>query len=226
MTSTKGHLTRRKIIVKSMHLFAAKGYFHTSIGDILEATGLTKGGLYGHFRSKEQIWYAAYEECTRVWKSIVLRGVWEVEDPVERCNRVIENSMRHYLGSGLFEGGCLLFNSLVEFSRQSSAIGTHILRGFQAFSRLIRSWLEEAQRQGLIDPGADPRAVADFIVVSINGTIPLYCASGDPDIWRQTITQLRFHLDRLRTKTGAPGTDERRSAIGHSRPDQQETNHG
>jgi len=58
------------------------------------------GGLYGHFRSKEEIWYAAYEECTRVWKNIVFNGIGEISDPLERIQRIIENSMRDYLGGG------------------------------------------------------------------------------------------------------------------------------
>ncbi|RLC27354.1 MAG: TetR/AcrR family transcriptional regulator, partial [Deltaproteobacteria bacterium] len=59
--ANKGVQTRRNIIEKSLQLFSVKGYFNTSINDILDATGLTKGGLYGHFRSKEDIWYAVYE---------------------------------------------------------------------------------------------------------------------------------------------------------------------
>ena len=59
---TKGTRTRRKIIEKSMQLFSVKGYYNTSVSDILEAADRTKGGLYGHFASKEDIWYAVYEK--------------------------------------------------------------------------------------------------------------------------------------------------------------------
>ncbi len=49
---TKGTKTRQQIIEEALQLFSVKGYFNTSISDILGATHLTKGGLYGHFRSK------------------------------------------------------------------------------------------------------------------------------------------------------------------------------
>ena len=52
--ATKGDLTRQNIIEKSMQLFSVKGYFNTSIAGIVKATGLTKGGLYGHFRNKKK----------------------------------------------------------------------------------------------------------------------------------------------------------------------------
>ncbi len=69
----KGLNTRKNIVEKSLHLFSVKGYYHTSVSDILAATGLTKGGLYGHFASKEEIWNAAYDEAIRIWKSIVFK---------------------------------------------------------------------------------------------------------------------------------------------------------
>ncbi len=198
--TNKGNLSRQNIIEKSMHLFAAKGYFQTSISDIVDATHLTKGGLYGHFQSKEEIWNAAFEECSRIWKEIVIGDVADIEDPLERIQQVIENAMKHYLGAGIFEGGCMLFNSLVEFSRQPSDIGARIARGFKAFSRLLQSWLDEAERKGMLKEGLDHRAVANFIVISLSGTGPLYASSRDPAIWQQTISQLRLYIDHMRSE--------------------------
>ncbi|WP_302950838.1 TetR/AcrR family transcriptional regulator [Holdemania filiformis] len=47
--------TFEKIVVTAARLFVEKGYEQTSVQDILDATGLSKGGLYHHFKSKEQI---------------------------------------------------------------------------------------------------------------------------------------------------------------------------
>ena len=48
--------TLEKIVDISAELFAKKGYEQTSIQDILDATGLSKGGLYHHFKSKDDKW--------------------------------------------------------------------------------------------------------------------------------------------------------------------------
>jgi len=48
----------------SLQLFTVEGYYNTSVNEILEVTGLTKGRLYGHFSSKEAIWYAAILDQT------------------------------------------------------------------------------------------------------------------------------------------------------------------
>jgi AcrR family transcriptional regulator len=181
-----------------MQLFSVKGYYHTSIDGIVKAAGLTKGGLYGHFRNKEEIWYAVYDECVQIWKSVVFRGVREIADPLERLARVIENSMKNYLGGGVFEGGCFLLNSLVELAGQSPAMSNHVLAGFKGFSQLLHHWLMEAEGKGMLKPGLNLQEVANFLVISLNGAAPLYAASRDSRVWQQTMAQLWFYLDSLR----------------------------
>ncbi|MCP9748240.1 TetR/AcrR family transcriptional regulator, partial [Lacihabitans sp. CS3-21] len=58
---TKSDITRQTIIEKSAPIFNTKGYSATSMSDILAATGLTKGGVYGNFESKDQIAIEAFE---------------------------------------------------------------------------------------------------------------------------------------------------------------------
>ena len=196
--STKGSLTRQKIVEKSMQFFSVKGYFHTSIDDITKAAGLTKGGLYGHFRNKEEIWYAGYDECVRLWKSIVFQGVRGLADPMERLDRIIENSLKNYLGADVFDGGCFLLNSLVELAGQQPAMSGHVLQGFRSFAALLHQWLMEAERQGLLREGLNLREVAGFLVITMNGASSMYAASKDPAVWQQTLAQLRAYLGQLK----------------------------
>ena len=195
--TTKGDLTRQNIIEKSMQLFSVKGYFNTSIAGIVKATGLTKGGLYGHFRNKQEIWYAVYDECVRIWKGVIFQGVRDISDPLARLERVIENSLKNYLGGGIFEGGCFLFNALVEFAGQSPAMSNHVLKGFKAFSALLRLWLEEAEQKGVLRDGLNLDGIANFLVISLNGAATLYAASQDPAIWQQTMAQLHLYIKCL-----------------------------
>ena len=196
--STKGDLTRQRIIEKAMQLFSVKGYYNTSIDSIVKATGLTKGGLYGHFRNKEDIWYAVYDECAKIWRRIVFAGLKEISDPLERIEKVIENALQNYLGVGVFEGGCFLLNALVDLSGQSSTMSNHVLQGFRSFSELLRSWLEEAEQKGMLKEGLNLGEIATFLVIAINGTTPLYSSSKDASVWRASKAQLYFYINQLR----------------------------
>ena len=196
--ATKGTQTRQNIIEHSLQLFSVKGYYNTSVSDILGATGLTKGGLYGHFASKEDIWYAVYDEAVRIWKGIVFSGIRSNSDPLNRIDRFIENDMNDYLGADVFEGGCFFLNMLVELSGQSASMSKQILRGFVRLSTLLRSWLEEADKQGMLRPDLDFKEIANFIIISLNGAAALYISSRDRKILEQTIRQLRFYIHQLK----------------------------
>ena len=196
--ATKGIQTRRKIITESLQLFSVKGYYNTSVSDILAVSGLTKGGLYGHFASKEDIWYAVYEEAVSIWKGIVFNGIRNNSDPLKRIEKFIENDMRDYLGTDVFEGGCFFLNMLVELSGQSASMSRQILRGFVRLSGLLRSWLQEADQKGMLREDLDLKEVSNFIIISLNGAAALYISSRDPNILDQTVQQLRFYIEQLK----------------------------
>jgi len=191
-------LSFRRKPESSIQLFSVKGSFNTSINDILEATELTKGGLYGHFSSKEDIWYAVYDEAVEIWKRSVFKGIRDNSDPLERIERFIENDMRDYLGGDVFDGGCFFLNMLVELSGQSATMSRQILRGFVRLSKLLRTWLEEADRSGVLKDGLDLKETANFILISLNGAAALYISSRDTSILEQTVGQLRFYIHQLK----------------------------
>ncbi len=198
--ATKGIETRRNIIEKSMQLFSVKGYYNTSISDILNATGLTKGGLYGHFASKEDIWYAVYDEAVCIWKSIVFKGIRNNSDPLKRIAKFIENDIEDYLGADIFDGGCFFLNMLVELSGQSASMSKQILRGFVRLAGLLRSWLQEAHEKGLLQANLDHQEIANFIIITLNGAAALYISSRDRSILDQTLRQLYFYINQLKKK--------------------------
>ena len=196
--SAKGELTRRNIIEKSLQLFSVKGYFNTSISDILQATGLTKGGLYCHFKSKEEVWRAVYDDAVDIWRSTVFKDIKSITDPLERIERTVENVLINYLGKEVFDGGCFFVNMLVELSGQSDSMGRRILKGFVGFSRLFQSWLNEAEAAGMLKENLNVRGIADFIVITLNGAATLYMSTRENGIPRQTNEQLSFFIGQLR----------------------------
>jgi TetR/AcrR family transcriptional regulator, transcriptional repressor for nem operon len=197
MPDKKGARTRRNITYAALQLFSVKGYFHTSISDILHATKLTKGGLYCHFQSKEDIWYAVYEEALSIWREIVFKNLRHIQNPIERIERTCNNVLERYLAADTFDGGCFFVNMLVELPGQSATMSRHILRGFVGFSKLFQAWLAEADQQQMLRPDLDFKDVANFLVITLNGAATLYVASRDKTVLRQTAGQLQFYLQQL-----------------------------
>jgi AcrR family transcriptional regulator len=159
---------------------------------------LTKGGLYGHFTSKADIWYAVYDEAVTIWKNIVFKDMRSNTGPLERIVAFIENDIEDYLGSDVFDGGCFFLNMLVELSGQSAPMSKRILSGFVRLSKLMQTWLEEAGKNGLLKEELDYEEIANFIIISLNGAAALYISSRDALILEHTVNQLQFYIRQLK----------------------------
>ena len=195
---TKGLRTKKRIIAKSLKLFTAQGYFGTSIEEILKATKLTKGGLYGHFSSKKEIWYAVYDEASRIWRGVVFKDIKNISDPLERIEKVIDNVLINYMGANVFDGGAYFVPMLVEVAGYSKTMTKHILNGFERFIALLHRWVKEAEQKGILKKGLDHGEIASFIMTSFNGATTLYVATKDPITLKQTLNQLKYYVDSLR----------------------------
>jgi AcrR family transcriptional regulator len=195
---SKGNQTRQNIIAEALRLFCVKGYYNTSINDILVATGLTKGGLYGHFASKEDLWYAVYDEALGIWRKVVFQGIQSSTDPLERIQTLIENDLKTKLGNRVFEGGCFFHSMLVELSGQSDAMSSHLMQGFNQLAGLLCTWLKQAEQQGLVKDNLNFNEIANYIIIALNGAAALYAPSCDPAILDQTVSQLHFYIQQLK----------------------------
>jgi TetR/AcrR family transcriptional repressor of nem operon len=194
----KGVQTRQKIIEKCLQLFCTKGYSNTSVNDILQATGLTKGGLYGHFAGKEDLWYAVYDAALSIWRKVVFQGIQSNAGPLKRIEILVENDLKKKLGENVFGGGCFFHRMLVELSGQSNAMSNHLMQGFNHLAELICVWLKEADQQGQLKENLDFTEIANFIVGALNGAAALHASSRNPAILDQTLSQLRFYIRQLK----------------------------
>jgi len=70
----RAELTRQQLFAVARELFAAKGYFETSLEEIVLEAGLTQGALYHHFGSKRALFKAVFEAVEWEWKAPQVRG--------------------------------------------------------------------------------------------------------------------------------------------------------
>src|SRR5262245_11776093 len=69
---SRGASPREQAVTQAAELFRERGFRATSIGDVLERTGLQKGSLYHHFPSKENLGHAVLDRWTRELSTRVL----------------------------------------------------------------------------------------------------------------------------------------------------------
>src|ERR1700730_4997680 len=109
----KGEQTRQEIIRKAAPIFNQKGYSGTALSDLMRATGLGKGGIYGHFESKQELARDAFEHAWKLAMETHFKGTQEIPNTVDRLIQVVRNFRDRRVG--LVPGGGPLLNTAHHF---------------------------------------------------------------------------------------------------------------
>src|SRR5882757_1664739 len=106
----KGEETRQKIIAAAAPLFNKQGYAGCALKDIMEATGLEKGGIYRHFETKEELAAEAFDYAWNLASTKRRQNLDAIPNHVDRLKQYIANFVTRV---GL-PGGCPLPNTAVD----------------------------------------------------------------------------------------------------------------
>ena len=170
---TKAEKTRRNIIEEAAVLFNQKGYSGTSLQDIMKATGLSKGGLYGHFKGgKEEIAVAAFEHAVSSVYSKVGKRTKVIENSIDKLKAVVFYYREHIFNPPV-EGGCPIQNTSVEADDNHPVLRERVVRAIDDWhSRLVYT-LEKGIKRGEIDATINTSDFATFFIGSLEGGIML-----------------------------------------------------
>jgi TetR/AcrR family transcriptional repressor of nem operon len=170
----------------------------TSIQDILSAAGTSKGGFYNHFKSKEELFYAVLAEARQIWRDKHLAGLKEVEQPVARVRKLLENHRDFYLkDTECLPGGCIFVTLMVELDDQLPQLAQEVEQGFRKLKYLINRLLEQGKASGELSPEADTDAVTEMIFSGILGATIAYSMDKSPLNADRTINAMLDYLQRL-----------------------------
>lgn len=176
---TKGETTREMILSRAAPVFNRLGFAGASLADIMAATGLEKGGIYNHFRSKEELAVEAFDYAiTQVGRAMVnaFRGLPTGYDRLAALIRFFTDYYEH----PPVAGGCPVLNTAVESDDSNPALRERAQRGMDQMRQLFITLIERGIRDGSIRPEVDARAAADLLVASLEGGLvmsKLYGAS-------------------------------------------------
>ena len=157
--------TRTRIVEAARMLFNRHGYDNVTIDMVMEAASLTRGGFYGHFRNKEELFGAA------VSSFLMGRGArWREQAGVNAADPVIEdaaNMLRTYLSSehlGDVEGQCPLIALPSDVGRAGEGVRS-------AYSDLLLAMIALYER-ALPDTTAERRTTAMALsALSVGGMV-------------------------------------------------------
>lgn len=190
---------RERIIHESLRLFSLKGFLGTSIDDILKAANASKGGFYNHFPSKEALFFEVLDEARTIWRERCLSGLDEIESPVVRIEKLLENYRDQYLkDSDNFPGGCIFVTFSVELDDQLPDLCREVNAGFVGLKALIQRLLDEGSKSGELSGDVSTSAVTEMLFAAMVGASVIYGVDKSADSLDRSINTLIDFLQKLK----------------------------
>jgi len=173
----------------------AKGFPGTTVDEICELAGVTKGSFYHHFDSKEELGLAALESYFEDVVQAFGTGNWtSVEDPVLRLQSFLAHAAEVCVGP-VMAYGCLIGSMTLDLAESSPELRARMSTMFVDLRTVVAGLVAAAAAQR--GKELDAARFGDQFLAITEGSIVLAKAHGDPDVPRRGVNLLAEHLDLL-----------------------------
>ena len=195
----KGELTRRNIIRNSAAIFNRKGYMTTSMSDIIQETNIQKGGIYRHFKDKDQLMVESFHFSTDIMRNHLLTSVSQHEHATDKLNAFVEAFLQLSEGEPIV-GGCPIFNAAIEMDDLE---GSALLPSINEAMDLLIEWLvkiiEDGIRKQELKQSLQPYDTAIYIVSTLEGGLVLDRLKKDGQLKKILVKNLRQYISMIST---------------------------
>jgi AcrR family transcriptional regulator len=157
--------TREALLSQCLHLFAQRGFSSTSLDDIARAAGVTKGAIYWHFASKDEIFHAILDRIRARWQEVVHVPVSTTGDPRAQLARLFDAYDELFRESP----DICLFLQQVVLDRQNKPFAAEVARVFATTARFIARIVDEGKARGVMNTGVDSLTTAHLILGMLAG---------------------------------------------------------
>jgi AcrR family transcriptional regulator len=188
-----GERTRRTILEAAARLASVEGLDGLSIGRLADAVGMSKSGLYAHFRSKLELQLATIATADEIFEREVIDMAASAPAGTERVVALCDAFLSH-VERGVFPGGCFFTAASSEMNVRPGPLRDRIAESVGRWVGAIEAAVEEARTLGELRPDVDAAQLAfeaNALVVTANLAYPLF---GDPGILDRARVGVRERL--------------------------------
>jgi AcrR family transcriptional regulator len=202
MPPTKGARTRQRIVELAAPVFNRRGYAGASIRELVEATGLEKGGIYNHFGSKEQLALEAFDYAY----SRLEANMSATQDPAQDAPARLVAMISAFSGNArraVVSGGCPIMNTAIEADDTHPELRDRARHAMTNWHRLIGSIVKQGVAEGTLQPDVDPYELASIVTGALEGALMLARLYDDPAHMDRVVAHLNAHVQTLRREPEA-----------------------
>ena len=194
---SKGSVTRQRILELAAPVFNTKGYAGASLTDILQATGLQKGGLYNHFASKQELAVATFDWSVDQLNDRWRKAVAGKRNAIDRLMAVVD-MFDDYYSNPIVPGGCPILNTAIESDDSNPELRERAQVKMTAMRSTVSSIIRKGMDREEIQTGVDADDKAVVLIALLEGGIMLSKLYGDGSMLRSSQTQGRKIISELK----------------------------
>jgi TetR/AcrR family transcriptional repressor of nem operon len=189
---SKAEKTRQFIIEKTAPIFNTKGYAGTSMTDITDATGLTKGSIYGNFKGKDEVALACFDHNLKKVMEVV-RKEMDTRSTYKDKLLAFPHLYEHYQKYAFPTGGCPILNTAIDADDTHPALRDKAAGAIQSWKEQIVRLLVEGAKAGEFAPVKDPGQFALALIALLEGGLMIGKVTGKAQ-YRKAVMQFIQNL--------------------------------
>lgn len=185
----KAERTKQFIVEKTASIFNTKGYAGTSLNDLTEATGLTKGSIYGNFANKDEVALAAYDYNVSLLNKRINAATTGSTNAINKL-LMMANFYISEITNSMGRGGCPILNTAVEADDTHPVLKEKVSKSIMAWKKTIENIVKQGIAEKAVNPGVDPGVFASEYIALIEGGIMLAKTTGKISLLRNCISRI------------------------------------
>jgi len=190
---TKAERTKQSIIETAAVLFNEKGIAGTSIDEVLQASKVAKGCLYGHFQSKDELAYACVDYLLLKQAGRRTNAMAQQATAVDKLRVFIELNPDPVNGSYI-PGGCPILNFGVDADDTNEAIRERVKTAVVNLMKTLTAIVKEGVKAGEISAEVNPEEFATKILTMVEGATMMSRVMGTPMPMKTAIRAMKKEL--------------------------------
>lgn len=176
-------------------VFWEKGFQRTSVGDLVNATGLQRGSLYGAFGDKRGVFHAALDAYTKMALERFHGFVTQADDPVDGLKAFIRSGGEDALTGPMRVRGCMVGNACSELVAHDEQARERVTAFVEQMRQRMADALRAGQARGSFPKERDPYIVATYLQSSMQGLASLASAAPERRIIEGVVYEILRSLD-------------------------------
>ena len=198
---SKGDITRQRIIELAAPLFNQRGFAGCSMQDILDATGLKKGGVYRHFSSKEELAAEALRYSLSQSVKIRTPPASASSTAVEQLHKVIAQFVEE---PSAVAGGCPILNTAIDTDDGNPVLRKLAREGLNSWRMRISNIVRAGQSRNEIRHDINAKTIANLIIATLEGALMISRLEASKSALNDARRWLEDMIEKIRVPVEAP----------------------